>query len=780
MEFEAGGGQSGYGDAKSDSFPQATTRVLTDEKGHSIKIRLASPPPQRQAALAKIHQKAREQQLQQQQQLQELSSCVIGLPSSEELSAKELPSICGTLSTGPTLHDDEDDDGDVQQSSSGCEFQQGHSTTLRRYLKAPEPNGMLVARSDSLRDVSARERWNEERGGVARYKNVAVATSRGGEEDSHHRKDGWLIGVDKSLGDNDTSSSPSSSSELTLVVDTSSSLGTSPDEHRASTCHEESSQTTTESLNKESTTSDPDFRASSCSGRTGGWDSRQDTSLDYCQTNFWQQQREQLLNSSSQGDNLMGNNETVMDADLRCANRLNLELLMMQNTALHNIMGMSPGPGRRTIFGPGFPQCGVLPAASEQVAALQQVVSETGEQAASYEELIATLQRQLSANSANNSGNGGNIITLRQNNSESYSSASDNVGQESRRSSSEISHTIFTPTFSENTPSLRILVKLLKGKIESNSGSQNEGIQSQTKGSSVLNRLWTSFEFNSSRIPTDEMDKNVHVITDRGDVEQLFEIHLLEVRNLMPRQRQVSGESVLPPSVSASNCSRRASLEGLFVRVFKRQGRESLVPSSSMDTSQSLANKQQHIKATLPGFNSEHLSIKDQHQHQLLYQDTSNHLQSADFIQLPLVKTSFQEDRINLVELSGAYKFVCTSREFPLRISLYQASRKANARYTLGHCLVSANCWPSANNKQCKDDSRNPNEASLKRLSSGSSVLSEARSSGSSEVKFVVLPNCDLNEEGAAAAADEDIGREGGGKSYLLEFRLFQTILEAV
>lgn len=28
---------------------QATTRVLTDEKGHSIKIRVASPPPQRLA-----------------------------------------------------------------------------------------------------------------------------------------------------------------------------------------------------------------------------------------------------------------------------------------------------------------------------------------------------------------------------------------------------------------------------------------------------------------------------------------------------------------------------------------------------------------------------------------------------------------------------------------------------------------------------------------------------------------------------------------------------------
>lgn len=33
--------------------PACTTRVLTDEKGHSIKIRIASPPPRRQRQLAR-------------------------------------------------------------------------------------------------------------------------------------------------------------------------------------------------------------------------------------------------------------------------------------------------------------------------------------------------------------------------------------------------------------------------------------------------------------------------------------------------------------------------------------------------------------------------------------------------------------------------------------------------------------------------------------------------------------------------------------------------------
>lgn len=40
---------------------QVTTRVLTDEKGHSIKIRIASPPPQRQSQLMKLHQQRQQQ-----------------------------------------------------------------------------------------------------------------------------------------------------------------------------------------------------------------------------------------------------------------------------------------------------------------------------------------------------------------------------------------------------------------------------------------------------------------------------------------------------------------------------------------------------------------------------------------------------------------------------------------------------------------------------------------------------------------------------------------------
>jgi hypothetical protein len=48
------------------NYPPATTRILTDENGHSIKIRIASPPPQRHDQLARLHL---QQQQQQQQRL---------------------------------------------------------------------------------------------------------------------------------------------------------------------------------------------------------------------------------------------------------------------------------------------------------------------------------------------------------------------------------------------------------------------------------------------------------------------------------------------------------------------------------------------------------------------------------------------------------------------------------------------------------------------------------------------------------------------------------------
>lgn len=734
---EAGGGQTGYGDAKSDSFPQATTRVLTDNSGHSIKIRLASPPPQRQAALLKMHQSAREQQLQKQQrQQQQDTSCVISLPLSEAdptKQHKELPSISATLSsTSICLNDDDDDDADAdndQEPSDSCFSGEQHSTTLRRYLKTPEPNQVHPIGSNNLREASARERRNDGRGvDIVAGSDCVIATSC--SEDIYGKQ------LRSQVRDTSSDNYDSSPSEATLV-DSSSSLGNS-----ISSLYQnaKSSQTNVESPNETT------FGRSHGSDQAG-WDSRQDTSLDFCPANFWQQQREQLLNFASLKDNSVGNNDTVMDVDLRCANRLNLELLMMQNTALHNMMKSS------TNFGPGFPQSGILPTASEHVAALQQVACQTGggEQLASYEDLIEALQRQLNSNSGseNNSSTSGQII-----HTGDVSGADDRP--ESRRSSSEVSQ-ISTPF--GNTPSLKILVKPLK-RAENVSDS-NKVAQQQAK-KSILGRI-LSFELGSSESLVQEMDKSV---ADKRNIEDtLFEIHLLEVLNLMPKQRQVIDKCVLP---SVSSGSRRTSVEGLFVRVFKRQGRDLLVPST-MDSQSGVTERQQSFcgSSSLAG-GKEQLLLKNHR-----YSHQENHLQCADFIQLPLIKTSCQEDRINLAELSGAYKFVCSSSELPLRISLYKTSKKANARYTLGHCLISANFWSML----CPASKDENNDGGLKRLSN-SSALSEARSSGSSEAKFVMLAGSELNEEDGDS--EQTRNEQRTDKSFLFEFRLFQTILEAV
>lgn len=58
----AGNNKSGFYANDADFAQLVTTRVLTDENGHSIKIRVASPPPQRQAQLAKLHKLALQQQ----------------------------------------------------------------------------------------------------------------------------------------------------------------------------------------------------------------------------------------------------------------------------------------------------------------------------------------------------------------------------------------------------------------------------------------------------------------------------------------------------------------------------------------------------------------------------------------------------------------------------------------------------------------------------------------------------------------------------------------------
>lgn len=119
--LSASNNRSGFYASDADFGQPVTTRVLTDENGHSIKVRIASPPPQRQAQLAKLHQDALKQQTIKQQvvaaaeelrERQQQASVVSERPASPLMwagsspepgqSAVEQPSGCSDRDESPT------------------------------------------------------------------------------------------------------------------------------------------------------------------------------------------------------------------------------------------------------------------------------------------------------------------------------------------------------------------------------------------------------------------------------------------------------------------------------------------------------------------------------------------------------------------------------------------------------------------------------------------------------------------------------------------------------
>lgn len=81
LQLEDGMNDEGQEEAEEIlEYSPVTTRVLTDEKGHSIKIRIASPPPQRQSQLVKLHKRQQDQMQEQQQQQQHRDSVASDSP----------------------------------------------------------------------------------------------------------------------------------------------------------------------------------------------------------------------------------------------------------------------------------------------------------------------------------------------------------------------------------------------------------------------------------------------------------------------------------------------------------------------------------------------------------------------------------------------------------------------------------------------------------------------------------------------------------------------------
>lgn len=130
-----------------------TTRVLTDEKGHSIKIRIASPPPQRQSQLAKLHQKQQQQQqqlIQQQQQFQHRDSVASDSPLMFDHEQALLANNERRFSENNTTFDEQE------------ETQQGHSLEVSKSQRTIGLSSNKQKKKANQRPQSSMARYNND------------------------------------------------------------------------------------------------------------------------------------------------------------------------------------------------------------------------------------------------------------------------------------------------------------------------------------------------------------------------------------------------------------------------------------------------------------------------------------------------------------------------------------------------------------------------------------------------------------------------------------------
>lgn len=413
------------------------------------------------------------------------------------------------------------------------------------------------------------------------------------------------------------------------------------------------------------------------------YDSRQDTSLDYIRENQLEANRDDQLASSS---------SDVMDADLRQTNKLNLELMMLQNVA-QNMMSNLGGQQNsqlcervsrsKSLTGSstGFSQSGVLAAASEH---WQQVV-----------------EGRKSRTSSGDHDSGIGALS------------------DSRKSSLSQSGSVFG-----QHPTLSVQISPVISQ-EVSAGQSGGGKQAATGSRSILNTL-----------------ASIGRSSSQSQSEQVFELQLLEARNLWPRRdnsNQLEGEASedlasagrsrsrresLLGALMAAGSSRRNSVEGIYVRVFKHLDLQSELAADSISVHSS-----QSVKST-----------------------------GADYVQLPLVKLTSNELSANQqVRFEpSSYRLTCRESEFPVRLSLYQVSRRTGARLTLGHCFVSLD--------DCQLAASRSHQLARTCSESSSCELADA---------------ADSNQAQRWAKFEPSASQDSNG-TLQLHYKLYQTILEAI
>lgn len=586
-----------------------------------------------------------------------------------------------------------------------------------------------------------------------------------------------------------------------------------------------------------------------------GWDSRQDTSLEFITTHSNEtpiNEQDNNLTADSFADHLLGDNngDSVMDADLRHSNRLNLELLVLQN-ATQNMMSGAYGhrasfASRSKSLGAGsssFPQSGILPTASEFNRFQQHSQVDHN-----------LLQRQVSGDVISAASDGANSRT----NSEHDSGIADQLDNSSRKSSL-IAGNLNAPF--GLAPSIRLTIKPLHAQQQQQQGSEHaqsapneiETAKDDNPAGkrSILNAWAGSIKRSASRSApndgsesgNDNLQQSMSEQQRAG--EQLFEVQLIELCNMLPATRrptsggQLTGEhqwqagspiaaaggslrarcrrdSLLGALVAATlpTSPRRPSVEGVFARVFKHHA-EASAQSRELDA-KTQRDSAKRIKSEAALFDNVSVNSNSSScSSAITLGSNATTTSNADYIQMPLVRTTMQASndtcndmqaqaatitassipsgRFSFIEspVASAYRFVCRKCEFPLRVSLYQVSKRGGARYTIGHCFVSLSDCEQAPRLQRSpvigtDGNENINIISeqanqVKRLPSNSANSNCDAELPQSNCKFVILP-IGANKNASSNQQQElELGQQQQQDQPVhLEYKLYQTILEAI
>lgn len=483
------------------------------------------------------------------------------------------------------------------------------------------------------------------------------------------------------------------------------------------------------------------------------WDSRQDTSLEFASNALTAQLRAASGPTSSGSSGT--NDEHVTDADWRHTNKLNLELMMLQNAAhksateqLHQQLASQQD------------NAVAFPARTTRSKSITSATSGT-----QVRQCNATVLPSLNEHATQADNAASSNAVRRQRTSSDQDSG---VGSTSRKSSLAPS-----AAGAGSAPCVQLSVRELFQE------QQHEDEQQQ-QPHSLLSKL-ASIGRSVSRASPDPP-----AAATATAAERVFEIELREARNVLGGQRaaQTARRDSNTPVMQ-----RRNSLEGVFVRVFKNQ-------ASSGGGGGSTAQP-----AALARANS---TTSGEQPHQVPYDSLSLHSSMSlaaaaapalDYIQLPLVKPPAAGESeqaaatsVNFAELAScdAYTFVVRESELPVRISLYQVAKRGGARHALGHCFVGASELSAGLAASGSNFVGAKRQHRLSQGSTGSSGSASSRNwpgnAAAPQPKWVVLDNEreSLDEPDEPLSISMSSSSPRASKAARIEYRLYPTILEAI